>query len=64
MIILCCLGFFAAAGIHRFASGHILLGIVYLFTGGLCLIGTIVDLIAIANGTYTDIHGRTLSSSS
>lgn len=45
-ILLCCLlGFVAAAGIHRFVLGHIGMGLLYLFTGGLCLIGTIVDLI-------------------
>lgn len=45
-ILICCLlGFIAAAGIHRFVLGHIGMGILYLFTGGLCLIGTIVDLV-------------------
>lgn len=45
-ILLCCLlGFIAAAGIHRFVIGQIGMGILYLFTGGLCLIGTIVDVI-------------------
>ncbi len=45
-ILICCiLGFFGAAGIHRFVIGNIGMGILYFFTGGLCLIGTIVDLI-------------------
>ncbi|MEO6231442.1 MAG: TM2 domain-containing protein [Ferruginibacter sp.] len=45
-ILICCLlGFVAAAGIHRFVLGHIGMGILYLFTGGLCLIGTIVDIV-------------------
>jgi lipoprotein-releasing system ATP-binding protein len=35
----------AVAGIHRFVIGHIEMGILYFFTGGLCLIGTIVDAI-------------------
>ncbi len=45
-ILICCLlGFVAAAGIQRFVLGHIGMGILYLFTGGLCLIGTIVDIV-------------------
>ena len=45
-ILICCLiGFVGAAGIHRFVLGHIAMGVLYIFTGGLCLIGTIVDLI-------------------
>lgn len=45
-ILLCCLlGFVGFAGIHRFVVGHIGMGILYFFTGGLCLIGTIVDII-------------------
>ncbi len=45
-ILVCCLlGFVAAAGIQRFVIGQIGMGILYLFTGGLCLIGTIVDIV-------------------
>lgn len=39
------LGFIGISGIHRFVLNHIGMGILYFFTGGLCLIGTIVDLI-------------------
>lgn len=39
------LGFVVVAGIQRFLVGQIGMGILYLFTGGLCLVGTIVDLI-------------------
>jgi len=46
-IILICtiLGFAVIAGIQRFMLGQIGMGILYLLTGGLCLIGTIVDLV-------------------
>ena len=45
-ILICAvLGFIAAAGIHRFVLGQIGMGILYFFTGGLCLIGTIVDIV-------------------
>ena len=37
-------GFLGFAGIQRFLTGQILLGFVYFFTGGLFLIGTLVDL--------------------
>ena len=39
------LGFVIVAGIQRFLVGQIGMGILYLFTAGLCFIGTIVDLI-------------------
>ena len=45
-ILICTiLGFVAVAGIQRFIVGQIGMGLLYLFTGGLCLVGTIVDLI-------------------
>ena len=39
------IGFLGANGIQRFIIGQVGMGILYFFTGGLCLIGTIVDLI-------------------
>lgn len=45
-ILLCCLlGFVLAGGIQRFVVGQIGMGLLYFFTGGLCLVGTIVDTI-------------------
>jgi TM2 domain-containing membrane protein YozV len=40
-----CLGFIGLAGVHRFMLGKIGTGLLWLFTGGLCFIGTIIDLI-------------------
>ncbi len=49
-LLLCCLlGLVGFAGIHRFVMQHTGMGILYFFTGGLCLIGTIVDAININN---------------
>jgi TM2 domain-containing membrane protein YozV len=39
------LGFIVVAGVHRFLIGQVGMGLLYLFTGGLCLVGTIVDLV-------------------
>ena len=45
ILLLCLIGLFGVAGIHRFVIGHIGMGILYFFTAGLCFIGTIVDAI-------------------
>lgn len=37
--------FLGCFGVHKFYEGRILLGIVYLCTGGLCGVGVIIDLI-------------------
>lgn len=45
ILIFTLLGLVGFAGIHRFVLGQIGMGILYFLTGGLCLIGTIVDLV-------------------
>lgn len=42
-------GFLGAAGIHRFIVGQLGMGLLFLFTAGLCFIGTIVDVINYKN---------------
>jgi len=45
ILLTCLLGFLGIAGVHRFITEQIGLGILYFFTAGLCFIGTIVDLV-------------------
>ncbi len=45
ILILTLIGLVLIAGIQRFVLGHIGMGILYLLTAGLCLIGTIVDAV-------------------
>lgn len=53
ILLLCLLGFIGVSGIHRFVLNQIGMGIVYFFTAGLCLIGTIVDLVNYRNLSFT-----------
>ncbi len=45
ILLLNLLGLVGLAGIHRFLTGQIALGIVYFLTAGFCWIGVIVDAI-------------------
>ena len=45
ILITTIIGFFGFAGIQRFLTDQIGMGILYFFTGGFCFIGTIVDLV-------------------
>jgi TM2 domain-containing membrane protein YozV len=45
ILIVTLLGFLGIAGIQRFLLNQIGMGLLYLFTVGLCYIGTIIDLV-------------------
>ena len=57
-LILCI--FLGYIGVHRFYTGKIGTGILYLLTGGIFYIGWIVDIIKIATGSYRDGNNRPL----
>ncbi|HEY7349500.1 MAG TPA: NINE protein [Ktedonobacterales bacterium] len=54
--LLLCL-FVGVLGIHRFYTGHMLIGVIQLLTFGGCGIWTIVDLIMIVTDNYRDANG-------
>ena len=55
--------FLGYLGIHRFYTGHTVIGLIQLLTGGGCGIWYIVDLILIVVGRYRDADGNELDRS-
>lgn len=49
VMLLTLLGFVIVAGVQRFYLDQMGMGILYLLTGGLCLVGTIIDLLNYQN---------------
>jgi TM2 domain-containing membrane protein YozV len=47
-------------GVHRFYTGSIGLGVVYLLTGGLFLLGWMADIIQLLTGSFFDGNNRKL----
>lgn len=45
IMIFILLGFVGIAGVHKFLTGQIVMGILYLFSAGFCFVMTIIDLI-------------------
>ena len=60
-LILCIIGFFGFAGLHRMYVGKVGSGVLHFLTYGICLIGTIIDLIAILSGSFRDSYGQPLA---
>lgn len=63
VLLLALLGFVVVAGVHRFYLGQIGMGLVYLFTGGFCLVGTIIDLVSHKKLTfqYNQLKAQTIA---
>lgn len=49
--------FLGGLGIHRFYVGKVGTGLIWMFSGGLCGIGWIIDIVMIAVGSFTDKQG-------
>jgi TM2 domain-containing membrane protein YozV len=50
--------FLGAFGVHRFYTGHTVLGVIQLLTLGGCGIWTIIDFIIIVSGNFKDAEGN------
>ena len=57
-LLLCAL--FGTLGIHHFYVRRYGMGVLYLFTFGLLLVGWIVDIVRLIKGTFCDAEGRPL----
>lgn len=49
---------FGVSGLHRFYTGRWVSGLIWLFTGGLCGIGQVIDLIFIPRMVEDHNDGR------
>lgn len=56
--ILCVIGFFGIAGLHKFYLGKPFMGLIYFFTCGLFFLGTFLDMFSIGTqvDTYNALH--------
>jgi TM2 domain-containing membrane protein YozV len=58
--LLAALSFFGAAGLHRFYLGKPITGLLWFFTGGLFVVGTIYDLVTMARQVRERFGGPAL----
>lgn len=52
--------FFGLGGLHRFYTGHTVIGVIQLLTFGGFFVWGIFDILAIAGGSYRDAQGNVL----
>lgn len=50
--------FLGELGIHRFYAGKVVSGLIWMFTGGLCGVGWIIDIILVICGLFHDKEGN------
>ena len=58
--ILWAAGFFLIAGLHRFYTGRWVSGLIWLFTGGLCGLGQIIDIFFVPRMVQDYNDGRSV----
>ncbi|MCK6502342.1 NINE protein [Myxococcota bacterium] len=51
-------GLFGFAGLHRIYMGRYVSGVLWLFTGGLCFVGQVIDLLMMPQMIEDSAHGR------
>jgi RNA polymerase subunit RPABC4/transcription elongation factor Spt4 len=61
LLVLC--WFLGVLGVHRFYTGHNLIGFLQLITLGFCGIWTLIDFIIIVTGNFKDSNGNYIKSS-
>mgnify|MGYP001147933818 FL=1 len=50
--------FLGELGIHRFYAGKVVSGLIWMFTGGLCGVGWIIDIILVICNVFHDKEGN------
>lgn len=52
--------FLGLIGMHRFYTGKIVTGILWIFTAGMFGIGWVIDILLILTGTFLDGEGKVI----